>query len=143
MTPADLERLAEAVGDAFFAACGEPERWRTCREHQRATFRAMTRAALAAGQAYRAARGLSLPHAVARELAEAFLANPDCPRWLKVRYDWRAGTLRDQARPIWLAVAHALIEAGAALKLERRPRPAERARPANTNFEPEEEAAHG
>lgn len=107
-----IDTLAEAAADAFHDAAGEAVRWPALPAWKQATFRAMAREAWAAARQYRGA-GLDLKPVLARVMCDAFLANPDCPRWLRLRYDWAAGVERDAARPVFLATAEAVIAAGA------------------------------
>lgn len=119
--PADIETLAAATANAFFEACGEPERWRLLPEFKRERFRQMVRQALATARTYREVRGLEIGPTIARVLSDAFFAAPDCPYWLRHQWDWTHGLRRLEARPIFLAAAEHLIAEGRALNAARRP----------------------
>jgi hypothetical protein len=112
------ERLAVAAADAFFEACAEPDRWSSLPEYKRETFRLMAVRALATARQYRAARGAPIARILGRVVADTFFERPDCPKWLRVRYDWTTGMRADEARPIFLAVAEAIVGEGRAARRE-------------------------
>lgn len=120
LTPERVDELAAAAADAFFEACGEPDRWAALPDHKRATFRLIVGQVVATAKSYKGVTGLDLTPMLGRAASDAFLAGPDCPRWLQVRYDWRTGAQRDEARPIFLAVAQAIVARGQAIRANAR-----------------------
>jgi hypothetical protein len=107
-----VEHLASAAAAAFFEAAGEPFAWTSTPEQKRATFRKVARAALGAARQYRRMGVADPSRMLGRVVSDAFLDRDDCPGWLRHRYDWNTGLDRDGARPVFLAMAQAIIAAG-------------------------------
>lgn len=111
-------RLAVIAADSFHAACGEPDRWLSLSQERRALFLQLGEIAVETARSHREVVGVALEPFLARALSDAYLAG-DCPRWLRVKYDWTTGYRRAEARPIFLQVARAMIDEGRRQKAAR------------------------
>jgi hypothetical protein len=114
-------QLAPVIADAFFAASGEPERWATLPEYKRVTFRNMAVSGLAAARHSGSLSEARLEALIGQALCDTFLAGPDCPRFLKVRYDWSTGIHREASQALFIIAARAFVAAGRELKAASRP----------------------